>query len=137
MLDEDLLAISSFFLRVGLASTFLYLGIAKAMQASQQAAWLQTLSNLPGQSVVWLNIILYAEIIIGLCLLIGVFTEYAASAGVALLLVNLFYLNWFLPEALMGPWGAYVMKDVAMLGAMIALAVKGAPRWSVDEIFRI
>ena len=135
MHHEEVVSVSSFFLRFTIGITFLALGWVKATSPGQQSIWLDVLQALPGSSLLWLNIMVYAEIIIGLMLIIGVFTNYAASAGALLLLIHLFFLNWFYPVELLGAWGPYAIKDIAILGACISLAVQGAPIWSVDSLF--
>ena len=140
MHSDEVVHASSFFLRLGLGSTLFYLGAMKVFSATAQIVWLDWLKSVPLVqpllAIIWFNLIMYIELIGGLALLGGVFTRYAAGTISVLLLTNLFLLNWYLPPELLGPWGPFVIKDLALLGAAITLMITGAPFWSIDELFR-
>lgn len=130
--------IVSFILRLGVGIPLLYLGLLKTFSPVALAVWMEWLSAVPMLSslaVVWLNLMLYTELLCGLALIAGLFTRYAAGIASALLLFQLFVLNWYAPQSLLGPWGPYMIKDLVLLAATLSIVVFGAPSWSMDSLF--
>ncbi|MFQ5620507.1 MAG: DoxX family protein [Candidatus Nanoarchaeia archaeon] len=135
---EEIVHVSSVFLRLGLGITFLYMGFLKALSPTAQETWGSLLNAVPGVNnagVILLNFILYTELIVGALLLLGLFTRYAAGVATLLLVINIFFLNWYLPAELLGPWGPFAIKDIGLLAASITSMFMGAPLWSLDGYF--
>jgi uncharacterized membrane protein YphA (DoxX/SURF4 family) len=136
--DREVINIVSFILRLGSGLSLFYLGLLKTLSPVAQGIWLDWMKATPALSstaVIWLNITLYIELLGGLALITGLFTRYAAGVTSALLLVQLLFLNWYAPQALLGPWGPYMIKDVALLAATLSITLLGAPSWSIDGLF--
>jgi len=140
MESNDIISVSSFFLRLSLGIAFIYLGALKAVSPVAQNVWLKLFQNIPflkGAEYGALNALLYCELIIGFALLLGLFTRSMAVAATLVIMTNLFLLNWFLPAELLGPWGPFVIKDIVFLGSALALIATGAPHISLDSLFEL
>jgi len=136
-IDEAVLT-SSVLLRLGLGITFFYMGILKVFSPTAQHIWGSLLNAVPGANstgVILLNVLMYAELLVGALLIMGLFTRYAAGVGALILFLNLFVLNWYLPTELLGPWGPFIFKDIGLLAATLTQMFIGAPIWSLDNLF--
>ncbi|PHR25498.1 MAG: hypothetical protein COA37_01275 [Hoeflea sp.] len=113
--------------RVLLSIIFIVAGLGKLGGVAGTAGYMASMGiPLPNISV-WLVIAL--EIFGGIAILLGFFTRYAAWALAAFCVVS-GYLGHFQPEDQMQMTS--FMKNLAMAGGYMALAVAGAGAFSID-----
>lgn len=113
--------------RVLLSIIFIVAGLSKLGAVAGTAGYMASMGiPLPNLSV-WLVIAL--EIIGGVAILLGFFTRYAAWALAAFCVAS-GYLGHFQPEDQMQMTN--FMKNLAMAGGFMALAVAGAGAFSID-----
>lgn len=118
--------LASIFLRWGLGILFLWMGILKLlnsdMRSSLSSLYEQTFLVPSGFGVAFITLVWIAEIVTGALLLIGIYTRTAGWIVSILMLGSLLVLNWVLPDTMMGAWGPFIIKDIGLLGAGLALA---------------
>ncbi|SOE18364.1 putative oxidoreductase [Hoeflea halophila] len=113
--------------RVLLSIIFIMAGVSKLGAVAGTAGYMASMGvPLPSISV-WLVIAL--EILGGVAILLGVFTRYAAWALAAFCVAS-GYLGHFQPEDQMQMTS--FMKNLAMAGGFMALAIAGAGALSID-----
>ncbi|HLD15887.1 MAG TPA: DoxX family protein [Candidatus Nanoarchaeia archaeon] len=118
--------LASIFLRWGIGILFLWMGISKLLDADMRSSLAslseQTFLVPAGFGVAFITLVWIAEIVTGALLLIGIYTKTAGWIVTFLMLGSLFVLNWVLPDTMLGPWGPFIIKDIGLLGAGLALA---------------
>ena len=118
--------LASIFLRWGLGILLLWMGISKLfnsdLRSSLSSLSEQTFLIPAGFGVAFITLVWIAEIVAGALLLINIYTKQAGWIISVLMLYNLLILNWVLPETMMGTWGQFIIKDIGLLGAGLALA---------------
>ena len=118
--------LASIFLRWGLGILFLWMGISKLVNSEMRSSLAslseQTFLIPSGFGVAFITLVWIAEIVAGALLLINIYTKQAGWIISILMLGSLLVLNWVLPSEMMGPWGPFIIKDIGLLGAGLALA---------------
>lgn len=76
------------------------------------------------------------EFLSGLCLVLGIVTRYAALAAVAFTLVatGIAHRFWEFDEAARRAQATNFNKNMALIGGLIALAIVGPGRFSIDRL---
>ena len=102
------------------------MGISKLvnsdLRSTLSSLYEQTFIVPSGFGVAAITLVWIAEIVAGALLLIGIYTKTAGWIISILMLGSLFVLNWVLPDTMMGTWGQFIIKDIGLLGAGLALA---------------
>lgn len=82
----------------------------------------------------WIGAIV--EFVIGLCLILGVGTRYAALLTALFLIVAtaLAHRYWEYPAAQQGNQFNHFLKNLAIIGGVVAIFVTGAGRFSLDAV---
>src|SRR3989338_1691589 len=119
--------LAAIFLRWGIGILFLWMGISKLvnseMRSSLSSLAEQTFLIPSGVGTAFITLVWIAEIVAGALLLIGIYTKQAGWIVSILMLYSLLVLNWVLPETMMGTWGSFIIKDIGLLGAGLALSL--------------
>jgi len=126
--------LSTLFLRLGTGVLFLWMGFLKFKMPPmrEMLSGLVAKTFVGGLAPTFVNTLMVFELVVGVLLIIGLWTRVAGALIALLMLGTLFVLNWHMPPEMMGPWGAFMLKDFAILGSSLALALLGSERWSVD-----
>jgi len=113
--------------RVLMSIIFIMAGISKLGAVAGTAGYMASMGIPLPNITVWLVIAL--ELLGGIAILLGFFTRYAAWALAAFCVAS-GYLGHFQPEDQMQMTS--FMKNLAMAGGFLALAVAGAGSFSID-----
>lgn len=118
--------VSFHILRVGLAITFLWIGILILKQPEAWGGYLRpwALKLLPiplSQAMIWTAVL---DIIIGIFLLINVFVGLASFAGAIHLIIIL----------IVSGITDITVRDIAILSAIIAITIDSLPKVFIDKI---
>ncbi len=113
--------------RVLMSIIFLMSGFGKLAAVEGTAGYMASVGVPAADITVWLVIAL--EILGGIAILVGFFTRYAAWALAAFCVAS-GYLGHYQPEDQMQMIS--FMKNLAMAGGFLALAVAGAGSFSID-----
>jgi uncharacterized membrane protein YphA (DoxX/SURF4 family) len=101
-----------FIIRLGLAIVFLWFGISKILQPESWIAWLPTwIEQLPISTTTHLILQGIAEAILGVLLLLGLFTRLAAAIAAILLVAVIITIGY----------NDIAIRDLAILSIAIAL----------------
>jgi uncharacterized membrane protein YphA (DoxX/SURF4 family) len=124
--------LTGFFLRLGLGFIYIYSGYGKLFLGNdtigvcsnrgEAAALVGNYTWIPIDPEVFVIIQSIVELILGLMLIIGIKTRWAATVSTLLLIAFLLLIDFNL-----------VWKNIALLGASIALALTRDNAWSWDE----
>ena len=119
---------SSLFLRMGVGIVFLFFGMGK-LAGREGVGWVKTqMTFIPAASAdTFITVLGAVEVISGIFLIIGLFTRYV-GALVALMMAGTVILFINAPQ----PGIGFIVKDFAILGAGISLALTGSGVYSVD-----
>ena len=120
------------FLRLGLGFIYLYSGYGKLFlgdetigvcsNRGEAAALVGNYTWIPIDPETFVLLQSIVELVLGLMLVIGIKTRWAATISTALLIIFLIFIDFNL-----------VWKNIALLGASIALALTRDNAWSWDE----
>ncbi len=124
------------FLRVGLAFIYLFSGYSKLFAGSdgigvcsnrvEAVALVANYQFIPIDPENFVVIQSVLELILGLVLIVGIKTKWAALISVVLLLLFFVFIDFQL-----------VWKNMALLGASLALLVTNENRWSLDNRLKV
>ena len=118
--------------RVLIGWLFLYSGYTKIMNMAGAVAYLTNLKAPMPDVLVYLSV--SAEFVLGVLLVLGIATRYAAVLGMLFMIVAtaLAHRYWEYPPAAIGAQFNNFIKNVAIFGAMFYVFVTGPGRFSVD-----
>ena len=118
--------------RVLLGWLFLYSGYTKIMNMAGAVAYLTNLKAPMPEVLVYFSVT--AEFGLGILLVLGLATRYAAVLGMVFMIVAtaLAHRYWEYPAAAVVPQFTNFIKNVAIFGAMFYVFVTGPGRFSVD-----
>jgi len=103
---------------------FLWVGITKVFLSGSPEATIATILgtlNIPLSAAAVGIAIGAAQILIGIMLIIGLYVEFAGTAGVLLILAGIISTAMILPAGI----GYAVVKDIGILGGTAFLAIAG------------
>ena len=131
--------LAPFFLRIGLGLWLIILSLKflfKAKVISLIANLVAEIGIPLGASRILIIIASWVGVILGLMFLLGFLTKIAAVLMGLAMIFTIFVLNWFLPGALMGTWGGFILKDIVILGASLSMFFTG-PGWlGLDNLLK-
>jgi len=114
-----------FVIRIGIAFVFLWFGISKVLNPSEWVVWLpQWTEQFPLSSTTKLVVEGLLELVLGVMLLLGLFTRLAASVTAALLLVIILVIGY----------NDTAIRDVGILFMAIALIINKDNPLSLDNL---
>ncbi|RMF56237.1 DoxX family protein [Candidatus Woesearchaeota archaeon] len=131
--------LAPFFLRIGLGIWLVVLSLKFLFKAKVIALAANIVAEMGvplGVSRILMIIASWVGVVLGIMFLLGFLTRIAAVLLGLAMLFSIFVLNWFLPAALMGPWGGFVLKDIVILGASLSMLFTGAGWLSLDELLK-
>lgn len=122
--------------RLGVGILLFWMGMLKLFSPAMQRDLATVAEMTPlvpaGYGGIFITVVYWFEIVGGFLLIIGLFTRAVGWLTALLMLGSLLVLNWYLPPQMMGPWGPFILKDIAILGASISLGLTGSHLWSAD-----
>ncbi len=126
---ERLLSYADLPARAGLSAIFILSGVSKVSTFEMTQGYMEAF-GLPG--ILLLPTIAF-EIGTGLALLLGIFTRYAAFllSGFSIVTALVFHLD-FADQVQQ----IMFLKNLAMAGGLLLLAKTGAPKFSLEGLFR-
>ena len=118
--------------RVLVGGMFLESGWGKLMNMAGSIGYLNSLKVPSPEILVWL--VLAVEIVVGVALIAGLATRYAALLGAIFVIVAtaLAHRYWEYSGAAANANHLYFMKNVAILGGLLYIFVAGAGRFALD-----
>jgi uncharacterized membrane protein YphA (DoxX/SURF4 family) len=140
-------------LRIYLAAVFLFAGYAKlvyphfldpdasrgfrsAVASAKHGTPLGSLlSPLADHTSLFGHLTAFAEIAIGLGLLVGLLTRLAALGGMVLLGMIVLSIDWNSVKEYTGSTGWFTSGDLALIAALSVFLIGGADRFSLDALF--
>lgn len=118
------------FVRLGVGFVFLLLGIQQFLFAEQWSSWLPEwlIQALPNAALTTRVILVNAsiDVLLGLALLLGIFTRIVAILMIIHLVGVLLTLGY----------NDIAIRDLGILLAAIAVAIYGADRWCLETCWR-
>ncbi len=133
MEQEKKMNIANLILRLGIAAVFIYAAIGKLFLGAAPPID-KVIPFMPAATIVFL--LGLAELILGVLLLIGLITRFAALGTAVLLLI--FIVSGIVLDAtgtIPGMFNAAgLIKDIGLLGASIHLALEGSRYLSIDKV---
>ena len=120
--------------RVLIGWLFLYSGYTKIMNIAGAVAYLTNLKAPMPETLVYFSVA--AEFGLGILLVLGLATRYAAVLGMVFMVVAtaLAHRYWEYPAAAVVPQFTNFIKNLAIFGAMFYVFVTGPGRFSVDGV---
>ncbi|QUI61803.1 DoxX family membrane protein [Pseudoalteromonas sp. A22] len=124
--NSTMASVLSLFGRVGLSAIFILAAINKIQYFEGNAAYMAS-SGLPSEL---LPLVIAFELIGGLFILAGAFTQLTAIAFAGFSIVSALLFHFDLADQMQ-----FLMffKNIAMAGGFLALAVSGAGKFSIDS----
>ncbi|MEJ6472747.1 DoxX family protein [Pseudoalteromonas piscicida] len=128
--NSTLASLASLFGRIGLSAIFILAAINKIQFYEGNAAYM-TSSGLPGEL---LPLVIAFELIGGLFILVGAFTQLTAIAFAGFSVISALLFHFELADQMQ-----FLMffKNIAMAGGFLALAAAGAGQFSIDSKFMV
>ena len=130
---DTMLPVAETFVRVVVGIMFLMHVSGKLTAGpSAVAANVMTKNGLE-PAILWAYVIIFLELVGGICLIIGLFTRFFAAALAIEMLVALMFVH--LPKGYAAGGGGY--EYVLLIGAVcFAIAIRGGGPYSVDRILK-
>lgn len=129
-LQQRLKPYAPLFLRLGLAAVFFLFSFQKLFSPEQGRAEIQLLLNIGIGGSAALNFYLgLAELIIGICLLLGAYMRYAGLA--AFFLITTFFLGIVTKYGI--TQDPTLNRDLGLIGASFTIWLLGAGPFSIDQ----
>lgn len=122
--------------RIFIGWLFLTSGWMKLMNTAGAVTYLTNLGVPAPEAMVWL--VLGSELLLGVTLILGIATRYAALYGALFVLIAtaLAHRYWQYPAAQQGAQYTQFIKNLAIIGGLLMLFVGSAGRYSVDAKMR-
>ena len=131
-------SMGNFLLRILLGFVFLFTGVGKLFLGMIPADMISGILNGMGMSFIPAMAFGYAlgviELIVGLMLILGLFTKITAWVAAVLLLSFIIGVSIILGDGIAG--SAMMFKDLGLLGGALALAFQGSSFMSMDTFLK-
>lgn len=124
---------AAFILRVTLGFVFFWKGMV-AVFIGELAPQSQIILDVIGirTQVETVNFVIgVIALILGIVLLIGLFTKVSANIAATYILISILLYILFVP----GGYAEFVWKDIGLLGSALALGMFGSPIYGIDSSF--
>lgn len=119
--------------RIGLALLFLWSGYGKLMDVSSTASYMAKAGMPMPEVLVWPAVLI--ELIAGAMLVVGFKVRWAAVALIVYTIIATFYFHafWAIPADQMRMQQIQFMKNIAIIGGLLAVLAHGSGRYAIDR----
>lgn len=76
------------------------------------------------------------ELVLGILLILGLFTRIASASTIVLMLIFMVVLSTTVMQSILTPLGNLLLKDISLIAASIVLIITGGGELSVDNLIR-